>query len=201
MVLGLLAERTGMILDYSNIARDSGIQSVTVKEWIGILQRTALVYCLQPYASHLNKRLTKAPKLYFLDTGLAVRLQGWREELPLMTSPQVGAIFETLVFGEIIKFIQNYALDWQVFLWRTKEGEEIDFIIITSSGQVFALDAKMSLQSTQAIKIPPSFNKLFPQVTQIIVVTFGGQSLQLSTECMSLPITKLHDFLCDIDEQ
>ena len=201
VVLGLLAARTGMILDYSNIARDSGIQSVTVKEWIGILQRTALVYCLQPYASNLNKRLTKAPTLYFLDTGLAVRLQGWREELPLMTSPQVGAIFETLVFGEIIKFIQNYALDWQVFLWRTKEGEEIDFIIITSSGQVFALDAKMSLQSTQAIKIPPSFKKLFPQVTQIIVVTFGGQSLQLSTECMSLPITKLHDFLCGIDEQ
>ncbi len=67
MVLGLLAARTGMILDYSNIARDSGIQSVTVKEWIGILQRRALVYCLQLYASNLNKRLTKAPKLYFLD--------------------------------------------------------------------------------------------------------------------------------------
>lgn len=56
-------------------------------------------------ASNLNKRLTKTPKFYFMDTGLAVRLQGWQEKTPVLTSPQAGALFETLVFAEIIKFI------------------------------------------------------------------------------------------------
>ena len=199
LMLGLLAARTGMLLDYSNIARDSGIQAVTVKEWISILQRTSLVYCLKPYSNNLNKRLTKAPKLYFMDTGLAVRLQGWREKTPLMTSPQCGALFETLVFCEIKKFIQNYGKDWQLFLWRTKEGEEIDFLIITASGKAIALDAKMSLQSTQAIKIPTGFKKQFPQTKHIIIVTVMGRKIQLSEECLAFPIEALHDFLVDID--
>lgn len=195
MVLGLLAARTGMLLDYSNIAKDSGIQAVTVKEWISILQKTALVYCLKPYASNLNKRLTKTPKFYFLDTGLATRLQGWQDPTPLITSPQAGPLFETLVFAEVFKFIQNHGKDWQLYLWRTKEGEEIDFLIVTKSGEIIALDAKMSMQNTQPIKLPASFKKLFPQVNHIILITFGGEKIQLSKECLVVPISQLHEFL------
>jgi predicted AAA+ superfamily ATPase len=197
-VLGLLAARTGMLLDYGNIAKDSGIQAITVKEWISILQRTALVHCLKPYASNLNKRLTKAPKLYFLDTGLATRLQGWQDPVPLITSPQAGALFETLVFAEIFKFIQNYGKDWQLYFWRTKEGEEIDFLIVTQTNQVIALDAKMSMQNVQPIKLPASFKKLFPQTENIILVTYGGTKIRLSKECLVVPITQLHEFLLEI---
>ena len=197
IVLGLLAARTGMLLDYANMARDSGIQGVTVKEWISILERTALVQYLKPYASNLNLRLTKTPKLYFMDTGLAVRLQGWRERTPLLTSPQAGALFETLVFSEILKFIQNYGKDWKIHLWRTKEGEEIDFLITTDSGDTIALDAKMSLQTTQAIRLPESFKKLFPHVGQIVLVTFGGHRIRLSRECLAVPVAELHDFLTE----
>ena len=197
-MLGLLAARTGMLLDYANVARDSGIKSVTVKEWVGLLQRTDLVYCLKPYASNLNKRLTKAPKLYFMDTGLATRLQGWQDQTPLMMSPQVGALFETLVFDEIYKFIQNYAKDWQLYLWRTKEGEEIDFVIMTESGKVLALDAKIGMHNVQPVELPASFKKHFPEVSTLLLVTFGGQKLQLSKGCLALPISALHDFLKQI---
>ena len=198
-VLSLLAARTGMLLDYTNLANDSGVRSVTIKEWVSILQRTALVYCLKPYASNLNKRLTKTPKFYFLDTGLAIRLQGWQDPLPLMTSPQAGYLFETLVFAEIFKFIQNYNKDWQLYLWRTKEGEEIDFLIVSKSGKVIALDAKMSMQSVQPTKLPASFNKMFSQVQQIVLVTFGGQKIHLSKECLVVPIGELHEFLAKIE--
>jgi predicted AAA+ superfamily ATPase len=198
MVLGLLAARTGMLLDNANIANASGIKSVTIKEWISVLQRASLAYCLQPYASNLNKRLTKTPKLYFLDTGLAARLQGWQDAAPLLTSPQAGALFETLVFAEIYKFMQNHGKDWQLYLWRTKEGGELDFVIITESGKVVALDAKMSMQNVQAISMPTGFQKTFEKVDTIHLVTFGGQPLQLSKHCHSIPISHLHDFLAAI---
>lgn len=162
------------------------------------MQRTDLVYCLKPCASNLNKRLTNPPKFYFLDTDLAVRLQGWQEQIPLLTSPQAGALFETLVFAEIFKFIQNRGKDWQLFLWRTKEGEEIDFLIMTPSGEVLALDAKMRMQTAQPAKLPPGFKKLFPAVRQIIWVTFGEQRLQLSEECLAVPIGQLYDFLMEV---
>lgn len=198
VVLGLLSARTGMLLDYVNIARDSGIQAITIKEWIGVLQRNSLIYCLKPYENNLNKRLTKTPKLYFLDTGLAVRLQGWQEKIPLLTSPQAGYLFETLVFAEIFKFIQNTGKDWQCYLWRTKEGEEIDFLIITEKHEIIALDAKMSMQKIQPAQLPASFKKLFPKKNRIVLVTFGGRQVQLSTECYTVPIAELYEFLNEI---
>src|SRR3990167_5066689 len=91
-VVRLCAARTGQEADYTNIQRDSGISSVTVKEWINILDRTDLIYQLKPYFTNLSKRLIKRPKLYFLDTGLATRLQGWSDPVPLLNSPQIGSL-------------------------------------------------------------------------------------------------------------
>jgi predicted AAA+ superfamily ATPase len=200
LMLGLLAARTGMLLDYASLSRDSGVSAVTIKDWVSILQRTALIYCLKPYSSNLNKRLTKMPKLYFLDTGLAARLQGWREAKPLFMSPQAGAVFESLVFAELFKFIQNYNKDWLLSLWRTKEGEEIDFLLTTASGKTFAFDAKMSTQNIQVKHLPPSFKKLFPEVKHLILITWSGQTIQLAADCLVLPLECLHDFLTQIDE-
>lgn len=194
-VLGLLGARTGQIAEYSNIANDSGVSSVTIKEWISLLAQADLIYILRPYFSNLNKRLIKSPKLYFLDTGLAVRLQGWSDPTPLLNSPQIGALFETLVLAEIIKFIRNYQKDWQLFFWRTKEGEEVDFIIQTTNS-VHALEAKLSLRGLPAIaSYPPAFQKHFSPDKPLIIVTYAGQELKLSANCTVIPIAKLHDYL------
>jgi len=89
-VLRLCAARTAQETDYNDIHKDSGVSAVTVKEWINILEHADLVYQLRPFFSNLSKRLIKRPKLFFLDTGLAARLQGWSEMLPLLSSPQIG---------------------------------------------------------------------------------------------------------------
>ena len=180
--------------------RNDSIEGVTVKEWVSLPERADLVRFLRPYENNLNKRLTKTPKLYFMDTGLAVRLQGWQEKTPLLTSPQAGALFETLVFSGITTFIQNYRKDWQVYLWRTKEGEEIDFLIMTDFGEILALDAKISLHTTQAGKLPASVARLFPTVQKITLVTFGGHRMHVTRECLAVPVSELHDFLLEHSE-
>lgn len=198
-ILGLLAARTGQLVDYSNIAKDSGIRSITVKEWVGFLERADLLYLLKPYSSNFNKRLLKMPKLYFLDTGLATRLQGWSDPTPLLNSPQIGALFETLVLAELVKFIRNYRKDWELFVWRTKEGEEIDFIL-KAANKIYAFEAKLSIQGVpEVVTIPPSFKKEFSLAAPLAIITFGGQKIQLSKECFALPIANLHDYLIHID--
>jgi len=194
-VLGMLAARTGNLLNHSALAKDSGVKSVTVNEWLSILERTQLLYLLPPFESNLNKRLTKTPKLYFLDTGLAVRLQGWLDPQPLLQSPQAGALFETLVLAEIVKCIQNFAKSWRVYHWRTKEGEEVDFLIENEKGEIIALDAKLGIMGVDPLPIPPALKKTFPKLKQIIVVSYGGQRLQLSKECLQIPINELTRFL------
>lgn len=198
-VLRLCAARTSQETDYADIQKDSGVSSVTVKEWINILERADIVYQLRPYFNNLNKRLIKRPKLYFLDTGLAARLQGWSEALPLLNSPQIGGLFETLVFAEIIKFIRNYGKDWSLFFGRTKDGQEIDFILKTARGHSYIFEAKYATHGfTKSISIPPAFQKEFNPTTPFIIVTSGGQEIQLSAHCTTLPISQLHDYLLTI---
>ncbi|MCB1177450.1 MAG: ATP-binding protein [Leptospiraceae bacterium] len=64
------AFRVGQLINYSDLARDVGVSSVTIKTWINALETGGLIYLLQPYYRNLGKRLIKAPKLYFSDSGL-----------------------------------------------------------------------------------------------------------------------------------
>ena len=123
-----------------------------------------------------------------------MRLQGFQDQTPLTTNPQAGPLFETLAFAEIYKFKQIHGKDWQLYFWRTRAGEEIDFIIQTLSGEVIALDARMRMNPTQAAKLSPGLTKVFPQVKQLILVTFGGEKFQSSPDCMAIPLAGLADF-------
>lgn len=198
-VLGMLAARTGNILNHSSLAKDSGVKSVTIYEWISVLERTALLYLLPPFETNLNKRLTKSPKVYFLDTGLTTRLQGWMDVHPILTSPQAGALFETLVLGEIVKCIMNFGKNWKVSLWRTKDGEEVDFIIDNGKGGILALDAKLSIHSAESIPLPSALSNTFPNLKHTILVTYDGKKHWLSKQCLQIPLSELTDFLLEWD--
>jgi predicted AAA+ superfamily ATPase len=198
-VLGMLAARTGNILNYSSLAKDSGVKSVTINEWISVLERTALIYLLPPLEANLNKRLTKAPKVYFLDIGLSIRLQGWINQFPLLASPQAGSLFETLVLSEIVKCITNFGKNWKVALWRTKDGEEVDFILENSQGERLALEAKLSIHGAEPVPLPPALSKTFPTLKQMTLVTFDGKKRWLSKNCLQIPLADLTDFLLEWD--
>lgn len=194
-VLRMLAARTGQLLNYSDIAKDTGVKSNTIKEWVSILERTGLLKLLPAYHSNLNNRLIKMPKLFFLDTGLAIRLQGWTLEAPVLLSPQAGGLFETLVYSEIIKFIHNFGKTWSIYLWRTKEGEEVDFIIEINPDTYVALESKLAIQGARPVNLSPAFRKTFPQIKNIDIVTAGGELKQLAPHCMQIPITQLAHYL------
>jgi uncharacterized protein len=89
-VLRLLAARTGLLQNASEVASLSAVQVSTVLGWIDVLERMLVVRRLPPWSSNLHKRLTKTGKLYFLDVGLSARLQGWRDLGSLLYAPQAG---------------------------------------------------------------------------------------------------------------
>jgi predicted AAA+ superfamily ATPase len=116
--------------------------------------------------------------------------------MPLLNSPQIGSLFETLVVAEIVKFIRNYNKNWELFFWRTKEQEEVDLIIKTEQGKVQAFEIKYAIHGiSRSLAYPPAFQKVFALKTPLVVVTAGGQPLTLSDQCVTLPIALLHDYL------
>lgn len=106
-----IAVRTAQELNYSTIAKEIGVDSKTIKNWISILESSGIIYLLQPFSSNLSNRIIKSPKLYFMDTGLCSYLAKYPNPETLEIGALSGAIFETFVVSEIIKNVTSYGLD------------------------------------------------------------------------------------------
>ena len=148
--LTAVAARTGEMLNYSNIAGDVGVSEPTIKNWISILERTGIVYILQPYSASALARIIKTPKIYFRDTGLACYLTRWLTADALKNSAVAGNMFETFVVSEILKSYSNEGRDYRfnIFYYRGKdknasEENEID-LIIEENGILYPVEIKMS---------------------------------------------------------
>lgn len=145
-----VAARTGELLNYSNIAGEIGVSEPTVKNWISILERTGIIYLLQPYSASALKRATKTPKIYFRDTGLACYLTRWLTADALKCSAVAGNMFETFVVSEILKSYTNEGKDYRfnIFYYRGKDKSsskenEID-LVIEEDGVLYPVEIKMS---------------------------------------------------------
>lgn len=124
----LCAGRSGQILNFSSLATDCGISHNTARAWISVLEASYLLFQLRPHHENFSKRLIKAPKLYFLDTGLLCWLLGIREVAQLTAHPLRGAIFETFVVAELVKTLANRGERPALHYWRDSNGNEVDVI-------------------------------------------------------------------------
>ena len=136
------ALRTSQVLNYSDLARDTSVAPNTARKWLGLLQSSMVVALVEPYWGNRTKRLIKAPKLVFLDTGLAAFLAGFRTAADLFASPYAGAFWESHVFGQIIRLTATRGDLTAPMYWRTASGHEVDLIIERGGGQVIAIECK-----------------------------------------------------------
>lgn len=145
-----VAARTGEMLNYANIASEVGVSESTIKTWISILERTGIVYVLQPFSSSALTRAIKTPKIYFRDTGLACYLTRWLTPDALKNSAVAGNMFETFVVSEILKSYTNEGRDYRfnIFYYRGKDKRasnenEID-LIIEENGVLYPVEIKLT---------------------------------------------------------
>lgn len=156
--LTAIAARTGQLLNYSSIAEQLEISSVTVKEWISLLEASGIVYLLQPFTNSALNRAIRTPKIYFRDTGLACYLTRYPTPDTAMNGALAGALFETFVVSEILKSFSNAGKDYRMYvsyyrgkdkIRRQKEGHreereaEID-LIIELGDVLYPVEIKMS---------------------------------------------------------
>jgi len=137
----MCAARTGQILNLSSLAADCGITHNTAASWISILEASYIIYLLQPHYRNFNKRLIKAPKLYFLDVGLASWLMGIHSPAQMRFHASRGALFETFVVSEFLKERFNQGMPSNLFYWRDSKGLEID-LLIESADKLMAVEIK-----------------------------------------------------------
>jgi uncharacterized protein len=127
--LSLCAGRVGQEINFTQLSNDVGADVKTMQSWMGILQASYIVYLLPPFFQNFNKRLTKTPKLYFYDTGLACNLLRIAEPNLLVQHPFKGALFENLMVTELLKNRFNQGQRSNLYFWRESSGHEIDVLI------------------------------------------------------------------------
>jgi len=145
------ASLTGEMLNMTTIAEICGKDVKTVRAWLSALESGGLVYLLEPYYNNLNKRMVKTPKLYFLDTGLACWLLGWNTPEQLTSGAMWGHMFESFVFGEILKSYYNDGIvKPPLYYYRDKDKNEID-LVIAEGDTLYPIEIKTSSDPTKSM--------------------------------------------------
>ncbi|MCW5619955.1 MAG: ATP-binding protein [Burkholderiales bacterium] len=137
----LTAGRCGQILNLSALGAEAGVSHTTARNWLSLLEASYIVFQLPPYFWNTSKRLIKSPKLYFYDVGLAAYLLGIQNESHVLSHPLRGALFETLVIGEVLKWFWHRARRAGLHFYRDSEGNEVDLLLEMGNG-VYPIEVK-----------------------------------------------------------
>ncbi len=182
----LCAARSGQLLNLTALGNDCGITSMTARQWLSVLETSYLVTLLPPYHVNFGKRLVKTPKLYFLDVGLMAWLLGIRSSASLASHAARGALFETWVVSELMKWRFNAGRPAELFFWRDNLGHEVDLVLETPEG-LQAIEIKSG--STFASDWPAAVKKfalLAGSSSRQPMVVYGGSGQYERQGCLAV---------------
>lgn len=139
----LLAARTAQELNCSTLSRDIGVSVPTIKSWLTLLEAGGLIFFLMPYYKNFGKRLIKAPKCYFIDTGLVSYLVGLGDDGHALRGPMAGALFETACVSQFYKRFSAFADSSSLYYYRSTDELEVDLLIETGKA-IYPIEVKLS---------------------------------------------------------
>jgi len=182
------AARTGQLLNLSDMARDAAISVPTAKRWLSILEASGVVYLLEPYHRNTIKRLIKAPKLYFLDTGLCAYLTEWSSPETLEAGAMSGAILETFIFTEILKSYWHNGKRAPLYYYRDKDKKEIDLLIVQDD-MIYPLEFKKTASpDKKAIRHFKRLSSLQEQIEEGGVICLTETLLPITAKANAIPL-------------
>lgn len=191
----LLAARCSQILNMSSFATDVGVTVPTIKRWLSVLEAGRIIFLLPPHFNNLGKRITKMPKVYFLDTGLACHLAGIRNPEQVLEGNMAGALFENYCIQETVKSFVNRGEQPRISYLRTNNGLEVDLVIEGNNLRPLPVEIKLSKTPTPALasgltRYATLFAKANPEDGLLLCLADGSKPL-----ARGVTATGIKDFL------
>jgi hypothetical protein len=182
------AARTAQILNLAELARDADVAPNTAKNWLSILQAAATIHLLEPYHTNITQRLVKAPKLYFLDAGLAAYLTEWASPETLEAGAMSGAILETWIVAELLKSYWHTGRRPPFYYYRDKDLREIDLLLV-QDGIVYPLEIKKTASpGREVVRHFGALERLGLSVGPGGLICLTEQALPLTATAQSIPV-------------
>lgn len=185
----------GTLINFSNIARDCGVDAKTVKEYYQILVDTLIGYFIYPFYNRQKREtLSTTPKFYLFDVGLAAYLS--KTHLEELKGMPAGILFEHYIFMEIMGYKLLQEKEYSICFWRcSKSGFEVDFILG---------DAKVAIEVKISTKIDKTdlkgllvFLDDFPNANAYLVAPIERRRLFIDGE-KTITLLPWREFLADL---
>ncbi len=190
--MSLAALRTSRELHYEELSSSLGIDVRTCKEWIAILETAGIIFLLQPFMSNLSSRIIKAPKLYFMDTGLCSYLCKWPDAEMLSDSAMSGEFFETFVVNEIVKNLYSFGEEPKehMFYYRDKDQKEID-LVYCERNKIYPIEIKAGIAPQNPTRNFSSLDKYKLNVQPGLVIDSSDRIRAINEKAYSYPVSKI----------
>ena len=143
-LLAVLAEHSGQLVNYTGIGAALDLNHVTTQKYVSVFESLYLVHTLQPWFTNRLKRLTKSPKLHFLDAGLLAAMRDVSPDVVAKDKTALGPILETFVFGELRKIASWSEQRCSFSHFRDKDKNEVDIVLENRRGEVVGIEVKSS---------------------------------------------------------
>jgi len=177
----MLAHINGQTVDYTTLSKSLGVSSVTVKNYIDLLESTFMVEVIPSYISNLKKRLVKSPKVYISDSGITATLLGLRNFEEISGHPSFGAIWEQIVLSNL----KGLFPDAVFYFYRTSNGAEIDFVMHLKN-IVFAIECKSTYFPTLSKGNYNAIEDIKPNFVFVVSPIKKGWQMKQGIELVSI---------------
>lgn len=129
----------GSVVNFSRVAEDCAVSRAIVENYFSILEDLLIARFLPAFTKRAKRELVKSRKFYYFDCGV---FRSIRPKGPLDITEEIdGACLETLVFQELLAINSYFKLGYELYYWRTKQRQEVDFILYGERG-IIALEVK-----------------------------------------------------------
>ena len=186
-VLESIAIRTGNILNQTEISTDTGVSQPTVYRYLKLLEVSNIIRRVPAYCPSRAKRVTKSPKIFFVDPGLSIYLSGYYDEGSLGKARQCGNFFETAIFLHLRILSELLVPKASILYWRTTTGKEVDFII-EQGKNLLAFEVKFTKKPTfNDIRNLLTFIEENPQTMRGVLLHAGRSIKWLHSKVLAIP--------------
>lgn len=147
-LLRSLAAHSGQLANFSSLGVPLGLSHVTTRKYSEVLSQLYLVRLVEPWFTNELKRLSKTPKVHFLDSGLLAALRNLTATRLRADRMAFGALLETFVFSELLKLAASIEEPLELFHFRDHYGNEVDIVLEDSAGHIVGIEVKASATVT-----------------------------------------------------
>ena len=182
----LCALRIGATINFTDLAANCAISVATAKSWLALLETSFILFQLPSYHENLGKRITKSPKLYFYDVGLAATLMGVNKEVITKNRVIYGGLFENMIIVDVIKNFNAQGLRPTLTFFRDTNQNEID-LIIEVGGKTIPIEIKASETMNSKFFDTLIWFKEQTKSEQEPLVIYGGSKAQIRSKGKVIP--------------